>query len=139
MTTTLIPRTGSAFIAPDIRIERMNTDKTRKVIGSDVEYQIFLDLSGTPAPEWRTLFFHEWKKIGSLHHTELDGPFLIVHCPLHEMTPTELANLEKAAATANEAYHRFAQIEVTEVTRREEEWKEERKTVEAVATSLHFG
>jgi hypothetical protein len=139
MTTPLIPRIGSAFIAPDIRIERMNTDKTRKVIGSDVEYQVFLELSGTPAPEWRTLFFQEWKKTGSSHHTELDGPFLVVHCPLREMTPAELANLEKAVATANESYHRFAQVEVTEVTRREEEWKEERQTVEAIASSLHFG
>ena len=138
MTTTLIPRIGSAFIAPDIRIERMNTDKTRKVIGSDVEYQVFLDLSGTPAPVWRTIFFHAWKESGSPHRIELDGPFLIVHCPLREMTPVELATLERVVATANEVYHRFALSAVTEVTRREQAWKQERKAVDAVASTLRF-
>ncbi len=139
MMTPLMPRTGAGFIAPDIHIERMNTDKTRKVIGSGVDYQIFFDLSSTPAPEWRTIFFHEWKESGSAHHTELDGPFLVVHCPLTAMTPVELAKLEQTVATANEAYHCFAQGEVTEVARREQEWKQERNAVEAVASALHFG
>lgn len=139
MTTPRTPRTGSEFVAPDIRIERMNTDKTRKVIGSEVEYEVFFDLSGTPAPEWRTIFFHAWMESGSSHHTELDGPFLVVRCPLREMTPVELAMLEKAVAMANKAYHSFAQGEVTAATRREEDWKQERKAVEAVASALHFG
>lgn len=138
MTTPLTQQTGPAFIAPDIRIEGMNTDKTRKVTGSEVEYQIFLQLSGTPAPVWRTIFFHEWKESGSPHHTELDGPFLIVHCPLREMTPIELATLERVVATANEVYHRFALSAVTEVTRREQQWKQERNAVDAVASTLRF-
>jgi hypothetical protein len=138
MTTTLTPRTDPTFIAPDIRIERMNTDKTRRVTGSDVEYQIFFELSGTPAPAWRTLFFKEWKDSRSIHHVELDGPFLVLHGPLREMTPAELAMMEKAVATANASYHRYAQDELTEMTRREQEWKDERTDVENVASTLHF-
>jgi hypothetical protein len=117
----------------------MNTDKTRKTIGPADEYQIYFELSGTPAPEWRSLFFHEWKEMRSTHQVELDGPFLVLHSPLREMTPAALAKLERAAATANEAYHRYAQGEMTESMRREAERKQERQDVETVASSLHFG
>ena len=135
---TMTPRNGATYIAPDIRIERMNTDKTRREVGSDVAYQVYFELSGIPAPEWRAIFFREWKAAGSPYHTELDGPFLVLHCSLHDMTPALLAALQKAAATANEQYHLFAQGEVTKVTRREEEWKQERSAVETVASTLHF-
>jgi len=137
MTTT--PLKASTYIAPDIRIERMNTDKTRKTSRSDIAYQIFFDLSGSPAPEWKSIFMQQWKESRSPHKAELDGPFLVLHCPLHEMTPAQLEALQKTVATTNEVYRRFAQGEVTEVTRREEEWKQERKDVETVASSLHFG
>lgn len=138
MTPSLTPRTASTFIAPDIRIERMNTDKTRKVAGPGDDYQIFFELSGIPAPEWRSIFLHEWKESGSSHPAELDGPFLVLRSALREMTPAALAMLETAIVTANTAYHRFARDEVTEVTRREQKWKEERNDVQTVASSLHF-
>jgi hypothetical protein len=131
-------RNDSSYIAPDIRIERMNTDKTRKITGSSVEYQIFFDLSGTPAYEWRTIFFREWKASGSPFRTELDGPFLVLYCPLRDMTPAQLAALQSAAMTANVQYHLFARSEMTTLLRREQEWKQERTDVETVASSLHF-
>lgn len=135
---TAISRNDSSYIAPDIRIERMNTDKTRKIAGSNVEYQIFFDLSGTPAHEWRTIFFREWTALGSPFHTELDGPFLVLSCPLHDMTPAQLTALQSVVMSANVQYHLFAQSESTSLLRREQEWKNERMAVETVASSLHF-
>ncbi len=138
LTAPLIPRTGSAFIAPDIHILRMNTDKTRRWVGSNTEYQIFFEISGTPTPEWRAIFIDAWKKSGSVHHTDLDGPFLVLFSPIEEMTQEVLTLLENTFATTNEVYHRFASDEVKEAARREKAWSDERKTVEAVAAALHF-
>ncbi len=40
----------------DILIERLNTDKTRRDIGSDMVHHVYFELSGHPAPEWISIF-----------------------------------------------------------------------------------
>jgi hypothetical protein len=130
---------GPEYIAPDIHIERLNTDKTRKDLGIDAGYQVFFELSGSPAPEWKSIFSQEWKEMNLPHKADIDETFLVLHCQLHDVTPALLAALQKAVTKANEAYHLFAQGVASAVTHREEEWEQERRDVEAVASSLHFG
>ena len=40
----------------EIRIERLNIDKTRKDNGSDTVYHVYFKLSEHPLPEWTVIF-----------------------------------------------------------------------------------
>lgn len=137
ITTTQLPG-GSEPAGSDIRIERLNTDKTRKDAGTNAAYQVFFELSGSPAPEWKRLFSIEWKESGLMHKADIDGPFLILQCQLPDVTPARLAALQKTVTAVNERYRQFAQGEASAATHRQEERQQERKNVEDVASSLHI-
>jgi hypothetical protein len=124
--------------APEIRIERLNTDKTRKDIGSDTVYHVYFELSGHPPPEWRSIFGREWKGLNLTQEADIDGAFLVLHCQLHEVAPTLLPALKKAVAATNEAYKQYAQKKAAALEHREDVWKQERNDVEAMAASLRF-
>jgi hypothetical protein len=62
----------------------------------------------------------------------------VLHCQLHEVATTLFPALKKAVAATNEAYTRYAQKEATALEKREDVWKEERKEVDAMASSLRF-
>jgi len=124
--------------APEIRIERLNTEKTRKDVGSETVYHVYFELSGHPPPEWRDIFEGEWKGLNPANEAGIDGAFLVVHCPLLEVATSQLPALKKAVTATNEAYKQYAQKEATALEHREDVWKQERKDVEAVATSLRF-
>ena len=124
--------------APEIRIERLNTDKTRKDSGSDTVYHVYFELSGHPSPEWRDIFGREWKRLSLTHEVGIDGGFLVLHCQLHEVATTQLPALKKAVAATNEAYKHFAQKEASALEHREDVWKQERKDVDAMAATLRF-
>ena len=47
----------------DVRIVGLNTDKTRRMIGSEKVYQVYFELSGIPPQGWRTIFEKEWKAL----------------------------------------------------------------------------
>jgi hypothetical protein len=123
---------------PDIRIERLNAEKTRKDSGSDSVYHVYFELSGHPPPEWREIFEREWKLLNLAQDASIDGAFLVVHSKLHEVAATLLPALKKAAAATNEAYNHYAQNEATALEHREQVWKQERNDVNAMAASLHF-
>jgi|WetSurMetagenome_2_1015567.scaffolds.fasta_scaffold254638_2 hypothetical protein len=129
---------ASVNLDPGIRIERMNTEKTRKEVGSETVYHAYFELSGYPAPEWRNIFVQEWMRLNLSQGASIDGAFLVVHCQLGEVAATLLPALQRTVATTNEAYMRYAQKETTALEHREDAWKKERKDVEAVAASLHF-
>jgi len=124
--------------APEIRIERLNVDKTRKDIGSDTVYHVYFELSGHPPPEWTIIFGREWKGLNPTQEAAIDGTFLVLHCQLHEVATTQLPALKKAVAATNESYKRYAQKEATALKHRQDLWKQERKDVDAMATSLRF-
>ena len=124
--------------APQIRIERLNTDKTRKVIGSDTVYHVCFELSGTPPAEWRIMFGKELKKVNPALEADIDGSFLMLQCPLHDVAGARLQSLKKAVASTNEAFRHFAQEQATALEAREDVWKQEREDVDSMATSLHF-
>ena len=124
--------------AAEIRIERLNTDKTRRELGSDTVYHVYFEMSGHPPTEWRSIFGREWKRLDPTHEADIDGTFLVLHCQLHEVATTQLPNLKKAVAATNEAYIRYAQKEASALEHREDAWKQERQDVAAMATSLRF-
>jgi hypothetical protein len=128
----------SSGSAPEIRIERMNTEKTRRDAGSETVYHVYFELSGYPPPEWRDIFAREWKGLNLNHEATLDGMFLVLHCPLLEVAGTQLPSLKKTVSATNAAYREFAEKEAVALEHREDAWKEERKEVESMAASLRF-
>lgn len=132
------PKDTSTQSAPEMRIKQLNTDKTRKDIGSETVYHVYFEMSGHPQPEWRSIFGQEWKRLNPTHDAEIDGTFLVLHCQLHEVATTQFPLLKKAVAATNEAYRLYAQKEATALGHREDVWKQERQDVAAMATSLRF-
>jgi len=135
--------TQPSLISPlaAIRIIGLNRDKTRKVEGTDALYQVYFELSGTPSQAWKNCFDQEWKAVNPASGQQevgIDREFLIVRCALREVTPF-LPMLNKAVAAANKAYDRYVQGQASEQVHREDVWKEERKAVDDMADSLHFG
>jgi hypothetical protein len=138
-------RNTSVESTGDIRIARINTDKTRKTNGSYTEYQVYFEMSGTPLQAWRDIFGREWKDLMSTSGSkagsqaaDIDGRFLVVHCPLEEVAAIHLPVLKKAVAATNTAYKRYVQEHATEQKHRNDVWKQERKAVEDMAELLHF-
>jgi hypothetical protein len=123
----------------EIRMVRLNTDKTRRTLGSSTVYQVYIELSGDPPREWRDIFGREWKNLNPTQEAGIDGRFLVMHCPLQEIATTHLPVLKKAIDATNVAYKQYAREQVTEEEHQANVWKEERKTVEDMAKSLQFG
>ena len=123
---------------PEIRIVRLNTDRTRRTLGSTTVYQVYFELSVTPSWAWRDIFGREWKNLNPKQEAGIDGRFLVMHCPLQEIAATHLPALKKAVEATNVAYKQYARDQVTEEERKADVWKQERKTVEDMAKALKF-
>jgi hypothetical protein len=126
----------------DIRIVGLNTDKTRRMIGSETVYQVYFELTGIPPQGWTVLFEQNWKALNAgkpltLQEASVNRAFLVIRCALQEVA-NNLPVLAKAVAAANIAYEKYAREQVAEQKNREDVWKDERKIVEDVAKSLHF-
>ncbi|MCU0452512.1 MAG: hypothetical protein MUE68_02555 [Bacteroidetes bacterium] len=123
---------------PEIRIKRLNADKSRKDVGSATVYHLYFELTAHPPVEWVTLFGQEWEKLQMGRSVEVDAAFLVVHGELREVHETLLSALKQAAAKANAAYGQYAISEASALERREDVWKQERKDVDTLAASLRF-
>ena len=126
----------------EIRIRGINTDKTRRMIGSETVYQVYFELSGPPPQGWSTLFEQEWKALNvgqplSLQEATVERAFLMMQCPLGEVAG-HLPVLKQAVAAANTAYEKYKREQASEQKEREDVWKDERKSVEDLAKSMHF-
>jgi len=126
----------------EIRIVRLNTDKTQRLIGSETLYQVYFELSESPPIEWRIVFEQEWKSMNvgaplSLQDASVSRAFLVLHCPLNEVA-ARLPVLKKAVVSTNISYKKYVVARAAEETTRENFWKDERRTVDDVAKSLHF-
>ena len=126
----------------EIRIRGINTDKTRRMIGSETVYQVYFELSGAPPQGWSTLFEQEWKALNvgqplALQEATVERAFLMMQCPLGEVAG-HLPVLKQAVAAANTAYEKYKRERASEQKDREDVWKDERKSVEDLAKSLHF-
>jgi hypothetical protein len=124
--------------APEILIKRLNTERTRKDIGSDTVYHVYFELSEHPQPEWRSIFEREWKGLKLTQEAGVEGSFLVVHCQLEEVAGTQLPALKKVVDATNEAYQQYAQKEATALLGREDAWRQERMDVDAMAAPLRF-
>lgn len=132
-----ISKNSSIGPTADIRLVRLSTDKTRRIEGSFTGYHVYFELSRTPSTAWRNIFAQEWSDVNPMQEAGIDGGFLVMHCPLQKIT-FHLPVLKKVIAATNEAYKQYAQEQATEQERQEDVWKDERKSVEDVAQSLHF-
>lgn len=134
----------------DVRIVRLNTDKTRKTKGTDTAYQVYFELSGIPSQAWGNIFEEEWKGLSSISASggrqekspagigaSIDGRFLVIHCPLQDIA-THLPVLKKAVTATNKTYKQYVQEQATEQERRDDIWKEEKIAVDGIAKSLRF-
>ena len=121
-----------------IRIVGLNTDKTRRTLGSTTVYQVYFELSEIPPLAWREIFGRSWKVLNPTREAGIDGKFLVMHSPLQDIALTQLPALKKAVEEANAAYEQYAREQVIVNERKVDIWKEERKTVEDIAKSLRF-
>jgi hypothetical protein len=132
------PNATPLIDAPEIRITRLNAEKTRKDTGSDTVYHVYFELSGHPAPEWIDIFAREWEGVGVGHAANVDGEFLVLHCQLNEVGATLVPALKKAVTATNAAYKLYSQKETAALEHREDAWKQERKNVETMASTVRF-
>lgn len=132
------PKVSAVESTAEIRILRLNSDKTRKDTGSDTVYHVYFELSAPPPTEWRNIFGREWDRLNQAQKASVEGPFLVLHCTLPEVAATQLPTVNKAIAATNEAYTHYAQTEATALEHREDVWRVEREDVEAMARSLRF-
>lgn len=128
--------------ATDIRIVRLNTDKTRRMIGTDAVYQDFFETSGIPPTGWISVFEQEWKALNAgrpmaLQETTVDRAFLVIPCPLKEISG-HLPILKKAVDAANISFRKYERRQAAVLKEREGVWKYERRAVKDAAKSLHF-
>jgi hypothetical protein len=123
--------------SPEIRIIGLNTDKTRRTLGSLTVYQVYLELSGNPPLMWRDIFGGKWKTLNPTLEAGLDENFLVIFCSLSEIAAT-LPPLKKVIEATNAAYKQYVREQATEEERKIDVWKEERKAVEDIAKSLRF-
>jgi hypothetical protein len=121
----------------NLRILRLNTDKTRKTFGSDTIYEVYFEMSGTPSLGWRDIFKREWKTANSTQDASIDRGFIIMHCTLQEIA-THLPFIKAAVDATNKKYRQYVQEQVIEQEHRDGVWKQERKNVDDVAKLLHF-
>jgi hypothetical protein len=141
MTNT--PQGSLSESADEIRIVGINTDKTRRIPGSETHYHVYFKLSETPAQVWRIIFLDQWKVMPSDPATPwaeaaIDGDFLRIDCPLGDLAPVYFPALKKSVAKTNEAYTQRVRDDANTEESREKAWKQERKAVEDVAALLHF-
>ena len=126
-----------------IRITRLNTDKTRKTNEADIRYQVYFELSGAPVQQWRAIFEQEWKALNRIQpqlslDVNVDNRFLVIHCPLQEIADIYLPALKKAVDATNKSYGKYSHDAAIEQHHRDDIWTQERKTVDDVAKSLKF-
>jgi hypothetical protein len=122
----------------DVRIVRINTDKTRKVPGSEDVYHIYFELIVHPPAAWDRMFSEEWEKGKHVQKAAIEGGFLILDSRLKDVTDTTVHDMKRAISAANAAYSLYAWSNQQSRERREDVWKDERQDVERLARSLRF-
>lgn len=122
----------------EIQIVGLNTDKTRRTLGSTTVYQVYFELSGNPPSAWSEIFGRQWKTLNSTQEAGIDGKFLVMHCPLQEIAATHLPALKKAVEAANAAFLQYSRDQASEEQRRVKVWTDERKAFEDTARLLRF-
>src|SRR5512136_1598908 len=87
----------------DIRIVGLNTEKTRKLYGSDTIYEVYFALSGTPSLAWRDIYKREGATINPTQDVNIEREFLVIRCSLEEVA-IHLPFLKKTVDATNKKY-----------------------------------
>lgn len=126
-----------------VSITGINRDKTRRITGPGVRYQVYFELSGSPGRAWRALFDTEWVAAGRAEPEGrldacVDRNFLVAYCTLEQIGNPLLPLLKKAVAATNVAYsaHLIVESEKERVAARV--WTDERAELDRVADGLDF-
>lgn len=102
----------------DIRIvgvdkKRTNNPDTRKAM-----FDVYLELSASPPHEWNQLFAYErsFARHTMWRTAQLEGSYIVVHCPIDEVSKYHLPDLKQDVANVNQKYREalkkhFQQIE----------------------------
>lgn len=122
----------------EMRIVRLDNDKTRRVDGSDRVYDVYFEMEGSAPQSWGTIFEGEWKLLNVAHPdlwqaARVDRSFLIMRCPLDDVVALHLPFLKKAVATTNVKYAQYARVIAKERSAQRLIWERESSAVEAVA------
>ena len=130
-------RTAGKQIEPttDIRILRLNLEKTHRVSGSFTGYRAYFELSETPSSAWSEIFGREWNDLDSAGKASIDGGFLVIQCPLQKIL-FNLPLMRMAITLTNEEYRRHSQEQKGERNPRVEVSKEEVSIFEEIARFL---
>ncbi len=129
---------SSVEAAVNLRIVRLNTDKTRIDIGSETVYHVYFELSADPPTEWRIFFGQEWRKLNVKEVAVVDQAFIVLHCQLSAVPTLLLPTLKRAVSATNEVYAQNVVKEAADSERRQDVWKRERNDVDKMATLLRF-
>jgi hypothetical protein len=122
----------------DIRIIRLNTDKTRKDAGSDTVYHLYFELSDHPPAAWVRMFDAAWEGHPHTLKADIDGAFLVLHAPLRDVGDVIVAEVKKFVHETNDAYVAWARLADDARELREDAWKRERGEVEALAKTIRY-
>jgi hypothetical protein len=122
----------------NIRILRLNVDKTHRVSGSFTEFQVYFELSSTPSAVWSGIFGREWYDLNPVQEASIDGSFLVIQCPLLKIV-FHLPVIKRAVAATNEAYDRYAREQKREQEGQGDGRKEDRRILEELKKFLNLG
>jgi hypothetical protein len=122
----------------NIKILRLNAEKTRRISGSFTEFRVYFELSATPSSVWSGIFGREWHDLNPVQKASIDGTFLVVQCPLLKIV-FHLPVIKRAIAATNEAYSRYAREQKREQESQEDGRKEERRILEELIKFLNLG
>jgi hypothetical protein len=124
--------------AIEIRITRLNDDKTRPVDGSENMYSVHFELSAIPPRSWEIIFEAEWNLLNVMRPdlwpaARVDKNFLVMRCALDQVVSLHLPFLKKAVAATNVKYAEYTRAIAKERAERTLLWERELREVKTVA------
>lgn len=90
----------------DIRIVGLDDDASYKPDPNKALYNVVLELSGTPPPDWERYFNQRWKSEFYMmkRRAEVSGRLLTIHCVPDELEREHLPRLRDVVSETNMAY-----------------------------------
>lgn len=111
----------------DIRIVGLNEQASYKPDPAKALYDVVLDLSTSPPPEWAEYFNQRWQQKFYMmkRRARVSGDHLVIHCVPDELERDHLPQLREVIDETNAAYREHSAAQ--ERRRRSEEQREEQE------------
>jgi len=122
----------------EMRIVRLDNEKTCRVEGSELLYDIYFEMLGSPPQAWGILYAGEWKLLNAEHldlwqAARVERNCLVMRCPLNQVVSLHLRFLKKAPVLTNVKYAQYASVIAKERSEERLAWERERRNAEAIA------